>query len=148
MSHDMLAWEVHDAVQPEAARVVDDGLGACNEAAAPMHEVRPLSCFVRLPDGEVIGGAVGRTWGECGELLQLWVHERHRLRGIGKRLVRLFEERAEARGCRRFYLHTFSFQAPALYASLGYRTAAEVRGHAAGVAMYFMVRDLDLKATR
>ena len=138
----------HDSLPADECRRVDGGLGESNDAAAPLHEVQPLQCFVRAPGGEVIGGAVGRTWGECGELLQLWVHERHRRRGIGKGLVRMFEERAEARGCRRFYLHTFSFQAPALYASLGYRSAAEVRGFSDGIALYLMVRDLDLATAR
>ena len=94
--------------------------GGSNESAAPLHEVVPLSCFVHAAEGSIVGGAVGRTWGACCELQQLWVAPSHRCQGLGSLLVRRFEERAEYRGCRTFYLETFSFQAPTLYQSLGY----------------------------
>jgi GNAT superfamily N-acetyltransferase len=133
-------FTVHDELPREDAAIVDAGLGAFNDTAAPLHEVRPLSCFARLASGEVIGGAVGRTWGGCCELQQLWVEAAHRRRGIGARLVGEFERAALARGCRTFYLETFSFQAPQLYRSLGYETALELRGFAPGIVKYTMVR--------
>jgi len=133
---------VHDDVPAVQGRLVDSGLGEANEAAAPMHDVRPLSAFAQLPTGALIGGAVGRTWGECCELQQLWVDPAQRRRGVGARLVREFERRAETRGCRTFYLETFSFQAPSLYRSLGYEVAHELRGFAPGIVKYLMVRRL------
>ncbi|QNM97611.1 GNAT family N-acetyltransferase [Chitinimonas koreensis] len=136
------AITVHDDVPPAEGDLVDAGLGAANQAAAPLHEVRPLSCFARLPSGEVVGGAVGRSWGACCELLQLWVDPAWRRRGIGAELVRAFEARAAARGCRTFYLETFSFQAPRLYRSLGYAVRLEIGGFAPGVTKYYMVREL------
>ena len=138
-----LLFTVHDDVPRDAADVVDAGLGAANEAAAPLHDVRPLCCFARLPSGGVIGGAVGRTWGSCCELQQLWVEASHRRQGTGKCLVEQFEARAQARGCRTFYLETFSFQAPGLYRSLGYEVRFELRGFSAGIVKYTMVRELN-----
>jgi ribosomal protein S18 acetylase RimI-like enzyme len=137
---DQLAFTVHDGVPREEGKVVDAGLGTSNEAAAPLHEVLALSCFARLPSGVVIGGAVGRTWGSCCELQQLWVEPRFRRRGIGRRLVRKFEQRAESRGCSTFYLETFNFQAPDLYRSLGYEMKLELQGFTGGVVKYTMVR--------
>lgn len=120
-----LAYDLHDGTLPaDAAAIVDEGLGAHNEAAAPLHEVRALGCFVRDAEGRVIGGAVGRRWGEAAELQQLWVHPAQRGRGLGAELVHRFEAAAAAQGCRFFYLETFSFQAPALYRALGYTTVA------------------------
>jgi ribosomal protein S18 acetylase RimI-like enzyme len=134
---------VHDDLPAAEARLVDEGLGAANESAAPLHEVRPLSCFARLASGAVAGGAAGRTWGECCELQQLWVDPAQRRRGIGRHLLRAFHERAEARGCRTFYLETFSFQAPSLYRALGYAVRLEIAGFALRVARYTMIRSLD-----
>ena len=132
---------VHDDLPHEPAAVVDAGLGSSNELAAALHEVRPLSVSAKLSSGQVIGGAVGRTWGSCCELQQLWVAPAHRRRGIGTRLVKAFEQRAESRSCRTFYLETFSFQAPELYRSLGYETRLELRGFGPGIANYTMVRE-------
>ena len=131
---------VHDAVQAEDARVIDQGLDDSNAAAAPIHDVRALACFARLEGGTVVGGAIGRTWGECCELQRLWVHPTHRRAGLGTRLVRQFEEAAAARGCSIFYLDTFSFQARPFYERLGYEAKLEIRGFAPGIAKYIMVR--------
>lgn len=135
-----LLFTVHDEVPQQEGSVVDAGLGASNELAAPLYEVSPLSCFARLPSGLVVGGAIGRTWGTCCELQQLWVEQAHRCQGFGAQLVREFEHHAETRGCHTFYLETFSFQAPALYRSLGYEVKLELTGFAPGIVKYTMVR--------
>ena len=137
---ELLTLTVHDDLPRDDALVVDQGLDDSNEAAAPLHEVQPLSCFVRLPGGGVVGGAVGRTWGACCELQQLWVHPDHRHRGTGSRLVRAFEERAVARGCTFFYLYTFSFQARPFYERLGSDMKFEIQGFSKDIAKYTMVR--------
>jgi ribosomal protein S18 acetylase RimI-like enzyme len=133
-------YEVHDSAPEDAARVVDTGLGEANKLAAPLEDVRPVSAFARDGTGAVIGGAVGRTWGECCELQQLWVAPEHRQQGVGSELVRRFEARARERGCRTFYLFTFSFQAPSFYRALGYRVAHEIRCYPAGIVQYLMMR--------
>ena len=135
-----LSITVHDDMPDADSAVVDGGLGASNAAAAPLDAVRPLACFARVgPD--VIGGSVGRTWGACCELQQFWVAPDHRRHGLGASLVRSFERRAVERGCRTFFLETFSFQAPALYASLGYVVKHELHGFAPGIVKYLMVRE-------
>lgn len=133
---------VHDEPPAADAAVVDQGLDAHNEAAAPLRDVRPLTCFLRTADGSVIGGALGRTWGECAELQQLWVDAACRRRGHGAALLRQFERAALARGCRRCYLYTFSFQAPQLYRALGYTVQMQIDGFAPGITKYAMQREL------
>ena len=88
----------------------------------------------------MVGGAVGRTWGECCELQQLWVDSPHRKKGVGTLLVREFERGGAARGCRTFYLDTFSFQALDFYRSLGYAPGLEIAGFPDGIRKYVMVR--------
>jgi GNAT superfamily N-acetyltransferase len=140
MNADALLWEVQDAPARADLEVVDTGLGSANEASAPLSAVRPLACFARADGGVVIGGAVGRTWGECCELQQFWVDPGHRRAGIGSKLVALFEQRARERGCRTFYLDTFCFQASSLYRRLGYQSVAEVAGFPGGIVKHLMVK--------
>ena len=60
-----VAIRTHDGPPPaEPAAVVDAGLGAANDAAAALHEVRGVSAFAHAADGRVIGGAVGLGWAE------------------------------------------------------------------------------------
>jgi GNAT superfamily N-acetyltransferase len=139
---------VHDDLPADEVRLIDEGLGHANASAAPLHEVVPLSCFVRAASGAVVAGAVGRTWGACCELRQLWVAPAHRRRGLGSLLVRRFEERAASRGCRTFYLETFSFQAPDLYRLLGYEPRLVLHGFGGGIVKYLMVREAKVTKAR
>jgi hypothetical protein len=51
----------HDSYPPEETALVDRGLGEANDAAAPLHEVRPLSCFAH--------GGRRCSWRRCGSLV-------------------------------------------------------------------------------
>ncbi|HET7526466.1 MAG TPA: GNAT family N-acetyltransferase [Burkholderiaceae bacterium] len=133
---------VHDAPDPADVGVVDQGLDEANNALGAFDDVRPLACFLRDDAGAVVAGAVGRWWGECAELQQLWVRPALRRQGCGARLVRAFEQRAAELGCKRAYLETFSFQAPALYRSLGYEMRHTIGGYAPGVHKHWMVHEL------
>ncbi len=130
----------HDSYPPAETALVDSGLGVANNAAAPLHEVQPISCFARTESGQVIGGAVGRRWGSCCELQQLWVVPSHRRKGIGTQLIGAFEAHARSRGCLSFYLETFNFQTPGLYRSLGYEVAYEHKVYPHGIVKFIMVK--------
>jgi len=137
-----LDYSTHDDPPADAAAVVDEGLGAANDEAAPLHEVQRLGCFVRDASGSVIGGAVGRTWGTACELQQLWVAPEARGRGIGSDLVHRFELHARTRGCTLFYLDTWSFQAPAFYEKLGYRSALALGDIGPGMVRHVMTKSV------
>lgn len=136
-----LHFDTHDGLPAEATARVDRGLGEFNDQAAPLHEVRPLSCFVRDAAGRVIGGAIGRRWGALCELQQLWVDTAMRGQGLGAGLVRTFERHAADKGCTSFYLETLSFQAPDFYKRLGYRVAYARSGYPHGIVKYHMVKE-------
>jgi GNAT superfamily N-acetyltransferase len=138
-----ILWDVSDMPAPSDLAVVDDGLEASNLNAADVLAVRPLACFARSPSGDVLGGAIARTWGECCEIRQLWVAPALRRRGIGRRLIELVETEARQRGCKLLYLETFSFQAPRLYQSAGYVVACEFSGFPDKVTKYIMRKELE-----
>lgn len=135
-------FTVHDGCPSPEAEVVDAGLGESNDRAAPLHEVQALSCFARSGDGRLLGGAVGRVWGNLCELQQLWVEPAERRAGIGTRLVRAFEAHARSKGCQQVYLETFSFQAPQLYLKLGYAVEFVRQGYPHGIEKFHMVRHI------
>lgn len=135
----------HDSLPPEESALIDNGLDEANVAAAPLHEVQPISCFARTESGIVIGGAVGRRWGTCCELQQLWVEPSHRHNGIGTQLIQAFESYAQEQGCSSFFLETFSFQAPNFYGSLGYRVVYEHKLYPHSIVKFIMVKQYDLK---
>jgi GNAT superfamily N-acetyltransferase len=118
--------------EPAAAHdleTVDGGIDRFNRSVPALRDVRALSVFAKDEARTVRGGAVGRTWGRCCELQQLWVDDAHRGQGVGSDLVARFEGEAARRGCTLVYLDTFTFQAPAFYGKLGYRVVLETRGY-------------------
>lgn len=127
---------------PDAAAVVDEGLDRFNADAAPLHEVRRMACIARIEGGEVVGGALGRRWGRCGELQELWVHPAHRRTGVGTRLVEAFEQLARDQGCESVHLETLSFQAPAWYGKRGYVSEYERHDYPHGVVKHYMIKPL------
>jgi ribosomal protein S18 acetylase RimI-like enzyme len=132
----------HDEPPPGDCAAIDEGLGASNSAAAPLHEVSAIACFARSADGTLLGGAVGRRWGQCAELQQLWVHPEHRRKGVGTSLVENFQGFAQTKGCSALFLETFSFQAPGLYLSLGFSQVSELAIYPHGIAKYILVKYL------
>jgi ribosomal protein S18 acetylase RimI-like enzyme len=131
-------FEQFDAPPVAVLQAIDAGLESHNSAAAPIGDVRPLAVTAALPSGEIIGGAVGRTWGACCELLQLWVHPEHRKAGTASRLLLEFEKMGAKRGCHTFYLTTLSYQAPEFYRKRGYVALAEISGYPDGIIKYLM----------
>jgi GNAT superfamily N-acetyltransferase len=138
MPRPALLLTTSDAPSEEALRVVGAGLDEYNLAVAPLNDVRPLAAFASQPSGEVVGGAVGRTWGRCCELLELWVAQDYRGEGVGSQLLAEFESEARQRGCSVFYLTTLSYQAPEFYQERGYRVLAQIAGYPNGIVKYLM----------
>jgi ribosomal protein S18 acetylase RimI-like enzyme len=138
-----IVWEVTDSPATCDVAIVGDGLEASNRAAADLTAVRPLACFARLGSGELAGGAICRTWGQCCEIQQLWVAPGYRRHGIGRRMIELIETESRNRGCTLVYLETFSFQAPRLYQSAGFEVACQFSGFPDKVIKYVLRKDLD-----
>ena len=90
--------------------------------------------------------ASAATWGGCRELSNVWVHEQHRGRGLGTRLLRSAETEAAARGCLRVVLATHSFQAPGFYERMGYERKYAIEGRPRGYEDVIFVKVLDDQA--
>ena len=107
---------------------------AFNEEATGIRDGRLLDARVVDEGGELVGAAVGWTFGGCGYVDVLWVRADGRGQGIGTALMDAVEAEARARGCTQMALSTHTFQAPAFYAARGYvevgRTPDYPRGHA------------------
>jgi GNAT superfamily N-acetyltransferase len=138
---------VFSPAPPGAIATVDAGLDEYNVAGAPITDVRSLHVIAEDKDGIVVGGAIGRTWGQCCELQQLWVCAELRSNGIGSHLMDAFEQEAENRGCALVYLDTFSFQAPVFYQARGYREVLRTVGFTGGVAKITMHKSIHANRT-
>lgn len=137
-----LAFECTDRPGAADLAVVDAGIDGFNATEPEIHEVRALAVFARDAAGLVKGGAVGRTWGACCELQQLWVADEARGHGVGNGLMDRFENAARRRGCLLVYLDTFSFQARPFYEQRGYTVVLETPGFTKGIVKFTLHKRL------
>ena len=109
------------------------GLRAYNTSNVGLSRWKPLLIVAR-EGRRIAGGLRGESSWDWLFVRHLWVHERHRGDGLGRRLLRLAEKEARRRGCTAVWLDTYDFQAPRFYKRLGYRefgrlAGCPVRGH-------------------
>ena len=83
--------------------------------------------FLRSEDGEILGGALGNTWGLWLYVSDVWVDPSIRGKGYATKLMTAIEQLAIERGCLHSYLDTLSFQARPLYESSATRSSARWR---------------------
>ena len=98
--------------------------------------------FLRSEDGEILGGALGNTWGLWLYVSDVWVDPSLRGKGYATKLMTAIEQMAIERGCLNSYLDTFSFQARPLYEKLGYKVFGTLEDHPKGHIHYFLKKTL------
>lgn len=115
----------------------------CERVGADGHT--PLCLVEHGADGTVIGGLIGGTYWGWMYVDILWVHEDHRRRGIGSRLLAEAEQEAARRGCHHVHLDTMSWQAPEFYKKLGYEVVGVLPDIPKGHEKYLLQKSLTEK---
>ena len=101
-------------------KYIREALGDFNRKIVGEDGHAPLNIIEYDGDENIIGGIIGGTYWGWMYVDILWVHEDHRKRGIGSRLLDEAEKEAVRRGCHHVHLDTMSWQAPAFYQKHGY----------------------------
>lgn len=135
--------EISDQPNPDAERILGDGLAAFNEQATGYHDRRPLTVLVKDPHTQdVVGGITGRTAFGMAFLDLFHLPDTLRGSGIGSRLLQAFEDEARRRGCLSAVLYTLSFQAPGFYEKQGWTKFGELPCEPEGCSRVFLSKTL------
>ena len=102
----------------------------------------PLNIVEYDEEGNLIGGILGGTYWGWMYVDILWVHESHRKRGIGSKLLAEAEKEAKARGCHHVHLDTMSWQAPEFYKKHGYTTIGILPDIPKGNQKHLLMKEL------
>lgn len=125
-----------------ASRKLWDGLVRYNrKTAGPLRYTRTV-LTVRSGKGRLLGGLILQSYWRESYVELLWLSERARRLGYGRRLMREAERRARRRGSLLIHLNTYSFQAPGFYEKLGFRRFGGMEGSPAGKSRHFYVKAL------
>ena len=102
----------------------------------------PLSIVEYDERGSIIGGIIGGTYWGWLYIDILWVHEDHRRKGIGSKLLSEAEREAVRRNCHHVHLDTMSWQAPGFYKKHGYEVIAVLPDIPKGNQKYLLKKAL------
>jgi GNAT superfamily N-acetyltransferase len=132
---------ISDAVAADDRTELEDRLYTFNVESTGFRDARDLSCVLRDPEGTLVAGIDGFTWGGYAHVAVLWVSEPLRGKGLGRRLLEAAEAEARERGCASIVLSSHEFQAPGLYTKLGYQPVGATEDTPAGYReLYFQKR--------
>jgi ribosomal protein S18 acetylase RimI-like enzyme len=131
--------------------VIRDGLQAYNNLKDGDDTWDHCTVTITSAGGEIIAGATGdickneKTVDTCF-LDTLWVHEDHRHRGLGTKVMQALSQHVSSKGCKIIQLHAYEYQdhAKDFFEKLGFKTTATVPtpDTLAGFAMYIMRKSL------
>jgi GNAT superfamily N-acetyltransferase len=128
----------------DVQEVITGGIWSHAHAAIGLPEQRwsPAHAFIQSDDGEILGGALGNTWGLWLYVSDVWVDTAVRGKGYATKLMTAIEDQAMQRQCKCSYLDTFSFQARPLYEKLSYQVFGTLEDHPKGHSHFFMKKAL------
>jgi ribosomal protein S18 acetylase RimI-like enzyme len=133
---------VENKADPTSLQVLEDLLYDFNRHATGHDDGDYLSIFLRDPEGAVVGGIHGWSWGGVGYVRMLAVPPGMRRQGHGSALMDAFEEEARRRGCFQLVLETHDFQAPDFYRARGFTVVGEVINYPRGFRYLTLVKSL------
>ena len=132
-------------LRPESRQGVVDGLVAFNRAQTTdfAGQFATIGLLLKHPEtGAVDGGLTARIGFGWMFVELLFVPERLRGQGIGRRLMEQAEAVAREKGCIGIHLDTFTFQAPGFYQKLGYAVLGEIANYPPGSSRFFLHKHL------
>ena len=123
-------------------RYIRESLYRFNEEIVGKDGHEPINIVEYDGNGSVIGGILGGTYWGWMYVDILWVHEDHRERGIGSKLLAEAEKEAKSRGCHHVHLDTMSWQAPEFYKKHGYTVIGILPDIPSGNQKYLLMKEL------
>ena len=121
---------------------IRESLNQFNNARVGDDGHTPLNIVEYDEGGNVIGGILGGTYWGWMYVDILWVHENHRHKGIGSKLLREAEKEAISRGCHHVHLDTMSWQAHDFYKKFGYDVIGILPDIPSGNQKYLLMKVL------
>jgi ribosomal protein S18 acetylase RimI-like enzyme len=104
-------------------------------------DYKPMAFTLR--EGEkVVGILTGYTRWRWLLIDTVWVSDKVRGKGMGKKLIEKAESEARKRGARNAFLYSFSFQAPGFYRKLGYREFGRLKNFPKGHSCHWLTKAL------
>ena len=122
-------------------REFNDSVSAHHRQARASGKER-LAVLMRDASGILTGGLLANIYWGWLDIDDLWVAERWRGQGHGRKLMGLVEEAALSRGCRLAQVKTWDFQARGFYERLDYHIVGRQKDFPPGQTLFWLRKEL------
>lgn len=119
-----------------------------NNQVSPYHKLSREEDYIKhlsideYDNETFVAGLVARMYWSCMYIDTLFVDEKSRGTGLGRRLMLKTIEIACSHKCKFIVLSTYSFQARGFYEKFGFRVIGEIEDYPPGESFYTMRKDL------
>lgn len=134
-------FTITDDVTEKEMQVVHAGLGRyVDEQIGDMRDGIPIHLAISDPAERVIGGLLAFTTISNMILEHVWVDERYRGQGLGRKLVLKAERIARENACIATQTYALSFQNPGFFCRMGYEAFGVSDGYPAPVQETYFIK--------
>lgn len=134
--------DIQNKNRPDLDTLLDNLIYEYNCLATGITDGELLNATLEDEHGNILAAINGYTWGECCEIVNLFVHENVRHKGMGSALLQAAAKEAVARGCHQIMVSTHSFQTPKFYEKHGFNRIAAISNYPKGYEKIFYVKEL------
>lgn len=127
--------------QNDDMKIIDQGILEYNLQKIGRQKYTPIASFAKIED-QIIGGITGNLFWNYLYIDLMWIHEDHRGKGTGRRLIDAVENLAVENGIFRSHLCTASFQSLGFYEKCGYAIFGKLDDMPEGETEYFLYKKL------
>ncbi|MCW8418685.1 GNAT family N-acetyltransferase [Fluoribacter dumoffii] len=124
------------------SKIIYENLKKFNESIIGKYEAKPFVIYAKNDESEVFGGIKGDLFGSMCRVFTVWIHERYRGKGLGRRLFEKLDVFAKENHCNMIQLDTAEFQAKGFYEKMGYQVVATLPENFMGYTSYILRKKL------
>ena len=122
-------------------KIIDDGITEYNYKKIGHQKYIPVASFARFDD-KIIGGITGNLFWNYLYIDLMWLDEKYRGKGIGRKLIDKIEKLSIENGIFRSHLDTASFQSLEFYKKCGYSVFGKLDDMPEGETEYYLYKKL------
>lgn len=107
-----------------------------------VRDCQPLGIFQYKPKGKMISGLYGWTWGECFELLYIWVDKPFRGKNFGTSMYLAAEHEAKNRKCKRIIVDVHTKSGFIFFKRLGFKEHSIIQDYPIGHSDVCLIKEI------
>ncbi len=105
-------------------------------------QAKSFCIYLKDENNKICGGVLAWMHSKSIYIDVLWLEEKMRSQGYGKKLLLMAEEEAIRQGCHYATLDTYSFQAEAFYLKNGYERLGEIKNYLLEYSKIYLRKEL------